>query len=275
MNRLLYLATALLISLCSGAVYGQTQDSAFERVKWQQGPSVGSLGDLAEVKIPGGYVFAGAADTKLLMEAMRNPVSNRELGFVAPAKLEWFVVFEYDDVGYIRDDEKSSLDSDAMLESLKAGTEASNKERQRRGWPTLRIVGWEQKPHYDEATHNLEWAIRGESEGGLLVNYNTRVLGRGGVMRVTLVTDPATLSATLPKFKTVLAGFDFQQGQKYAEFRQGDKIAQYGLSALVVGGASAVAVKSGALKWLWKVGVVAVLAALAFFKKLFGRRKVE
>jgi uncharacterized membrane-anchored protein len=159
-----------------------------------------------------------------------------------------------------------------MLESLKAGTENANKERQRRGWPSLTILGGEPKPPYDERTQNLEWAIRGESEGNPLINYNTRVLGRGGVVRVTLVTDPPALSSTLPKFKTVLGDFSFKQGHKYAEFRQGDKMAQYGLSALVVGGATAVAVKSGAFKWLWKLGVVGAIAALGFIKKLFGHR---
>lgn len=259
--------------MASAIVNGQT--SPLDGVKWQEGPSVGSLANTAEVNVPAGYVFAGANDTRKLMEAMKNPTSGRELGFVAPAGLDWFVVFEFDEVGYIRDDEKNSLDADAMLESIKKGTEAGNKERQRRGWPLMTILGWEQKPRYNETTHNLEWAIRGESEGNLVINYNTRLLGRGGVMRVTLVTDPSTLSPTLPKFKNVLAGFDFKQGQRYAEFRQGDKVAKYGLTALVVGGATAVAVKTGMFKWIWKGLVVGFLALAAFIKNLFSRKKSQ
>ena len=251
------------------------KESPIDRVKWQKGPSSGVLGNLAQIKVPEKYIFAGAEDTKLLMETMQNPVSGRELGFLAPEKARWFVVFEYDDTGYIRDDEKSSLDATAMLESIKAGNEESNKERVKRGWPKLEITGWEQQPHYDEKTHNLEWAIRGQSEGQPVVNFNTRVLARAGVMRVTLVTGPAELAATLPQYKTALMGFSYNSGHKYAEYRQGDKLATYGLSALVVGGATAAAVKSGAFKWLWKVGGIAVLAALGFMKKLFGGRKTE
>jgi uncharacterized membrane-anchored protein len=52
-------------------------------------------------------------------------------------------------------------------------------------------------------------------------------------------------SATLPQFNTGLSGFDFKQGQRYTEFHQGDKMATYGLPALVVGGAAAVATKAG------------------------------
>ena len=257
----------------SGRAYAQTPSS--EGVRWQEGPSIGSLSDIAEVRVPGGYVFAGANDTRVLMESMHNPTSGNEIGLITPTDSNWFVVFEFDDVGYVRDDEKNSLDADAMLESIKKGTEASNKERLRRGWPIMTVLGWEQKPRYNEMTHNLEWAIRGESEGHLVINYNTRLLGRGGVMRVTLVTDPTTFSPTLPKFKNLLTGFEFKQGQKYAEFRQGDKVAKYGLTALVVGAASAVAVKTGLFKWIWKGLVVGILALFAFFTKLFSQTKSQ
>ncbi|MEI6969983.1 MAG: DUF2167 domain-containing protein [bacterium] len=267
-------AAAVLGAMCIFAIAtnGQTQaPNPVEKVKWQPGPSVGDLNGLAEIRVPAGFVFAGAEDTQVLMEAMHNPVSRQEMGFVAPEGLEWFVVFEYEDVGYVRDDEKGSLDAAAMLESIKNGTEASNKERQRRGWATMNILGWEQAPRYNETTHNLEWAIKAESEGQQIVNYNTRLLGRGGVMRVTLVADPATYSLTLPKFKDVLAGYDFKQGKKYAEWREGDKIAKYGLSALVVGGAAAVAAKAGLFKWLWKILVVGAIAIAGMARSVYSR----
>jgi len=257
--------------LLSVAAYGQSPN--IEDIKWQKGPSIGNLGNIADIRIPAGYVFAGPNDTRVLMELMQNPTSGKEMGFIAPAGLDWFVVFEFDDVGYVRDDEKNSLDAVSMLESIKKGTEAANEERRQRGWPIMTIVGWEQKPHYNESTHNLEWAIRGESEGKLVVNFNTRLLGRRGVMRVTLVTDPTRLSTILPKYKDVLAGFDYTRGEKYAEFRQGDKVAKYGLAALVTGGAAAVAVKTGMFKWIWKGLVAGFLALLAFIKSLFSRKK--
>lgn len=157
-TQLAWLCAAVLsiVSLCSIAANAQkprrrpspspspvTEIPGSERVKWQEGPSIGSLGNTAEVHIPAGYVFAGANDTRILMEAMHNPPSGEELGFIAPASKDWFVVFEFNDVGYVRDDEKDSLDAAAMLESIRAGNEEGNKERQKRGWPTMTIVGWE------------------------------------------------------------------------------------------------------------------------------------
>jgi uncharacterized membrane-anchored protein len=80
-------------------------------------------------------------------------------------------------------------------------------------------------------------------------------------------------------FKTALAGFDFNSGEKYSEFRAGDHVAEFGLGALVLGGAAAVAAKTGFWKVLlaglaagWKAIAVAVAAAGAAIKKLFTRK---
>jgi uncharacterized membrane-anchored protein len=244
-----------------------------DNVSWQRGPSMGQLGINAEVKIPEGYIFANARDTRTLMEATKNPINNNELGLIALANEDWFVVFEFDDVGYVKDEEKTFLDADEILKSIKEGTEESNKERVRRGWPTLNILGWETTPRYNETTHNLEWATRSESEGFLVVNHNTRLLGREGVMRVTLVTDPETLPETLPKFRQMLQGFQFKEGHEYAAFTSGDKTAAYGLTGLIVAGGAAAAVKTGAFKWLWKVLVAVAVGLSGLVKKLFSRNK--
>ena len=78
----------------------------------------------------------------------------------------------------------------------------------------------------------------------MVVNYNTRLLGRRGVMTVSLVVDPNQVAATVPAFNDLLKSYSFNSGQGYAEFRAGDKIAKYGLTALVAGGAGAVAAKN-------------------------------
>jgi uncharacterized membrane-anchored protein len=272
MNHRYSLFVASIIALVT-VTNGHTR--SLDAVKWQEGPSIGNLGGVAEVHVPAGYVFAGADDTRLIMEAMENPTNGTEVGFVAPAGEDWFVVFEFSAVGYVRDDEKNSLNADAMLEAIKRGNDASNKERQRRGWPIMTILGWEQKPHYNEVTHNLEWSIRAEGEEEVVVNHNTRLLGRGGVMRVTLVADPMKLSSILPQCKDVLSGYRFTAGHGYSEFRPGDKVAKYGLTALVVGGATAVAVKTGIFKWVWKGLVVGFIALAAFVKSLFSKKRSQ
>jgi uncharacterized membrane-anchored protein len=261
------------IVLCAAVCAQDAEPAPAESpLKWQAGPTVASLGSVAEINVPEGFAFIAGDDTRLLMEAMQNPKSGREVGLLIEKGSDWFILFEFDEVGYVPDDEKAELDATAMLKSIRAGNDAGNKERREKGWPELTITGWELEPRYNDSTKNLEWAIRGESQGSNFVNHNTRLLGREGVMRVTLVADPALLPAAMPQFATLIAGFDYTSGHKYAEFKKGDKMAKYGLTALVVGGASAVAVKSGLFKWLWKGLVVAGVAVAAFVKKLISGR---
>ena len=56
------------------------------------------------------------------------------------------MLFEFSDVGYVKDDEKDKLDADKLLASIKRGTAEANKERVRAGNPPLEIVGWEVPP---------------------------------------------------------------------------------------------------------------------------------
>src|SRR6185503_1115100 len=81
-------------------------------VQWTSGPATVALGSQAEMKLAEGYAFAGAADTQKLMRAMGNSVSSREVGLINPKakEQEWILVFEYDAVGYVKDDEKDKID---------------------------------------------------------------------------------------------------------------------------------------------------------------------
>ncbi len=282
-GRLLASAVLIVALLPGGALAqqpaGDKPESSADQmpdIKWQHGPAAAKLGDLATIQVPRGYRFADAEGTAKLMELMENPVQGNELGLIAPEKGDdagWFVVFEFDDVGFVKDDERDKLDADGMLDSIRKGTAESNKERAKRGWGQMEIVGWERAPKYDPQNNNLVWAIRGRSNEGDVVNYNTRRLGRKGVMSVALVLDPGQLDQTIPAFDKLMTGFSFQTGSRYGDFRAGDKIAKYGLTALVTGGAAAVAVKTGIFKWLWKVIVVGVAALGAFLKRVLGGRK--
>jgi uncharacterized membrane-anchored protein len=243
-----------------------------------KGPAKAELEKVAKIDVPVGYDFLDGKTTRALMKAEGEPVSGQELGLLMPTNEHWSVMFEFSDVGYVKDDEKDKLDADKLLDSIKRGTAEANKERQRHGNPPLEVVGWEQPPKYDPETHNLEWAIRATSAGQPILNYNTRLLGRKGVMEVVLIVEPDKFSETLPSFRNLLAGYSFDSGQTYAEYRQGDKVAKIGLTALVVGGAAVGAAKLGLFAWLavifkkaWKLIVVAVAAVATAMKKFFGR----
>ncbi len=249
-------------------------------LNWQEGPQTVSLGSIAELQLETGYIFLGAEDTRTLMEDMGNVTDGSELGLVTTADEDatWFVIFEHRDVGYVRDDDKDDIDAAALLESIREGTEEANKVRAERGISALHVVGWQEAPRYDEATNNLTWAILGrDDDGGDVVNFNVRLLGRRGYVSATLVDDATRIVLARPHLSRLLGSFSYQTGNKYAEFREGDKIAKYGLAALVVGGAGAAAAKTGLLAGLFKLiakggkaVILLVVGALAALRKMLG-----
>ena len=252
-----------------------TVRQAIQRLDWQYGPSVAKIGDRASIKLGSEYAFLSSNETTRFLTLTGNLPSPNHYA-VAPRNLSWFVVFSFDETGYIKDDEK--IDTDDVLNKLRAGTARNNEERKRRGIRPIYLDGWAVKPHYDEQTKRLEWGTRltADNTDEVSVNYSIRILGRMGVMHAILVTDPNALTADVREFKTVLGGYNFDSGQRYSEFRKGDKIAAYGLTGLILGGGVAVAAKTGLLKYMGKFivyifgGLIALVGGL--IKSLFGRR---
>ena len=163
---------------------------------------------------------SGRQGTRDLEVLMQNPPSDADQFVVAPHDLAWVAYFSFSPTGYIQDDE--SLEADALLDSITEGTRHGNAERRKRGWDTLRVLGWSFEPKYDQQLNALEWAILAETEESRsrLVNYNTRLLGRRGVMEVTLVTDPELLDESVATFKGLMPGYEFAAGENYAEFKR-------------------------------------------------------
>lgn len=277
LGRTLAVLALLLLTSDSIAQEGGNEDF-ISSLNWTLGPATVSIPGGAKFDVPEGYAFLDAAETRKFQEYIQNiPTPNETL--FAPNSLNWFAVFQFEDTGFVRDDEE--INADAILEGVREGQRAANKELESRGWATLTIDGWAYSPYYDPATKRLEWAITATSHptGARIVNFNTRVLGRRGVMKVTLVTGPDTLQADVPQFKMALSGYEFLPEEKYAAYREGDKVAAYGLGALILGGAAAAGAKSGVLKSVGKFIIFGILAVFAGIwgklKSLFGAKKSE
>ena len=290
--RVSLVAASAALLLFSTTSHAQDDDAARARARallssihWTNGPVKGQLGEVAEVGVPANCRFTGIEGTKLFMEVTENPVSGHELGTLLCETDDnrWFVLFSYDESGYVKDDEQGTLDRKAILESLQEGTEAGNEERREHGWSEIELTGWQLAPFYDPRTHNLTWSTRLKDKGSddATINHSVRLLGRGGVMHADLVIDPSELAASLPVFDAMIAEYRYLPGHAYAEWRDGDKIAEYGLTALIAGGAGAAAVKLGFFGKLWKLilgilialkkaVVLAVVGLIAFLKRKFG-----
>ncbi len=246
------------------------------KLGWIEGPTHAAIGDKATVDTTAQTRFLAETDGERFLELTGNLP---EPGNSVLVGGNWWATFAFNPVGYVKDDEK--LDADALLKEIKSGDEPSNEERRKRGLPQLWTEGWVVPPHYDSETRRLEWGLRLRSEGSSEpgVNYTVRVLGRSGYESVVLVSAPETLEQDVKELKAILKTFDFKSGEKYAEFKQGDRIAQFGLGALIVGGAAAVATKTGLWKSLlvalaagWKLVAAVAVALFAGIAKLFRRK---
>jgi len=267
-------------------VLGAETEKTMKDIPWVRGPVTGDLIKQAEIKVPEGYLYTGAAGTKSFLEMTQNFPNGREAGMYMPIPdrdkpgQDYFVIFEFADVGYVKDDEKGKIKADELLESLKKGTEESNVERRKRGWPAMQVIAWSKPPFYDPKTNNLTWGtlIR-DDKGAETINYTTRMLGRQGFMKVDLVCDPEAFPKAMADYEQIMKHFAYTQGNRYAEFKSGDKVAAIGLTALIAGGAGALLVKSGLLAKFWKLLIPLFIGIAAFFQKVWGaitgRKKKE
>jgi uncharacterized membrane-anchored protein len=266
----LFLADAALAQQDSG-------DQVWAEIKkldWKFGPTQGDIATVASMSVPKDSVFLGSVGSRRFLELNGNLGSDGNYTF-APGSLSWFAIFNFDHSGYVKDDE--TLDPDELLSILKKNNVSGNEERKRRGLQALVLEGWYVVPHYDVQTKRLEWATKlREESGGVTVNYTIRLLGRTGVMNAILVSSPSSLDNDIKAFKASLANFTFNSGQLYSEFRTGDKVAEYGLAALIVGGAAAAAAKTGVFKAFGKFLIFGVFggiaAAWAAVRRLFSRK---
>lgn len=243
------------------------------------------LGSRAELDVPNTYRFAGPELSITLLEAMGNMPNPGTLGMIGPEDLDWFAIYEFMNEGYIEDASQDDLDADELLSDLRAGARNANEVRRERNLATVVIDGWAVPPTFNEQTKVLEWATLAtftEPDGSTSqsINFFTKVLGRKGYMDVVVVCGPEELDATLPAFRSMMTGFRFADGERYDQYQPGDKIAQYGLAALVVGGATAVAAKTGLFAGLLlflkkgaKFIIIGIAAVGAWIARLFGGRK--
>lgn len=241
------------------------QEAAFKAAKAVQkaGPADIVLRDQAHLKLPEGYVWVPTPAAAQLMHAMGNRTDDTFLGAIFPADdADWMAVVKFVKEGYIKDDDAKDWNADDLLKSLKEGTEAANEERAKRGIPAIEVTGWAQKPEYEAGAHRLVWSALSKRKGGADdnqgVNYNTYALGRDGYLSLNLITNAKDIDKYKPDAARLLTALQYDDGKKYADFNSStDKVAAYGLAALVAG----VAVK--------KLGLIAiVLAFVAKFAKL-------
>ena len=238
-------------------------------LKWQTG-SVPIKDGLAKINLTPEYRFLGPEDArKVLHNIWNNPDDPGLLGMIFPKdkgpldREGWAVTINYENGGYVKDNDADSINYDELLKTMQKDSHDATEERHKQGYPAIDIVGWAAPPRYDKAAHKLYWAkeLKVEGEEDHTLNYDIRILGRRGVLVLGAIAAMPQLDEIKQQTPQLLSMVDFQPGNTYAEFDpKVDKVAEYGLAALVAGGALAGAAKLGLFGLLFKYIIVAVVA---------------
>jgi uncharacterized membrane-anchored protein len=222
---------------------------------------------------------------KVLEDLWGNPPDDSVLGMVVPASVplddehSWAVVLTESDDGHVSDEDAAETDYPKLLKQMQEATEDENDARKKAGYDALHLVGWAEPPHYDSTSKKLYWARELSAEGAPqhTLNYDIRVLGRSGYLSMNAVAGMNDVAAVKAGMQELLPMVDFDAGKRYADYdAKTDKLAAYGVAALIGGGIAAKAglfAKLGALLLAGKKVIVLLLAAIAgVWRKLFGKK---
>lgn len=274
-SKLWGIALACVLGIASATAQTTPESDVEARMRalhWHKAGEKGNVDGKAVFVASDKYTFLGTKDTDEFLKINGNPPPGNSYTIAATGS-DWFGILSFEPEGYVKDDEK--IDADALLETLKEQNLRGAEQRRKAGYPALLLQGWAIAPRYDTANRRLEWGtlIKDEQSGDQYVNVSTKILGRSGFTSAVLVTSPQTVEQDLADFKVALGSYSYIDGEKYSDWKQGDKVAAYGLGALVLGGAAAVASSKGGLKALL-IALAGGLAAIwAFVKRFFTGRK--
>src|SRR5215471_12485776 len=74
-----------------------------------KGPAKAHLESVGQIDVPVGYIFVDGKGTRALLRAAGEPVSGQEMGMLKATNQHWSVMFEFSDIGYVKDDDKDKL----------------------------------------------------------------------------------------------------------------------------------------------------------------------
>ena len=239
----------------------------------------------ATLNVPKGFKFINAKQAQFVLEELwGNPKDDTVLGVLVPDGRgvtysdSWIFVINYNEDGFVEDDDASDIDYDEMLVQLKEDTKAENEERKAQGFSTAELVGWASKPFYDNDLKVLHWAKEIKFNGDKIntLNYDLRVLGRKGMYKVSAVAGMDNLKDVKASIPNILQSIKFDKGYTYADFDSNtDNVAAWTIGGLVAGKVLAKVGFFALIAKFGKVIVLAVIGAFAAIKKFFFGKKEQ
>lgn len=294
LNKLFVIATCVLllgsisIQAAEPATAQMSSEQFLASLKFENG-KIELPNGIATLDLPYSFRYLNPVDSnRVLVDAWGNPPGGTTLGMIFPSYLSplnqntWGIIITYDEDGHVNDTDADEIKYDELLKDMQTSAEAANEERKKQGYAPVSLLGWAETPSYDKANHKLYWAKElafGDVQQHTL-NYNIRVLGRKGVLVLNAVARMDQLDLIKSKIPQIVAATNFKPGNDYGDFNSDtDKVAAYGIAALVAGG---VAAKLGLFAKLFalliafkKIILIGIVGLGYSIMKFLGKRKKE
>jgi len=169
-------------------------------------------------------------------------------------------VEEFVDDGFIKGDDWSNVDTNDFLKEMIENSKENNKERIKNGYKTVSNISWHIKPNFNKDLGYVFYSLLVEFDDGTeTYNSTAMILGREGYTDITFLFRENIAHLMSSEIDKVVKNFIYNTGAQYSDYKSGDKVAAYGVGALVAG--------SLGIKGLAKTGALVALAAFA--KKLW------
>ncbi|MCB2375950.1 DUF2167 domain-containing protein [Hymenobacter sp. BT635] len=278
----------------SAAYFQARRDSLQGALRYQTG-TIKLPDDVGEITVPKGFRYLDATQSQQVLTQFWGNPDGKSLGMIFPAdkgpldEKGWAFIVEYEQVGYVKDDDADKINYDELLTEMKADVEEGNQERIDAGYDPITLIGWAAKPYYDKEKKALHWAKVAQFGTATehVMNYNLRLLGRKGVLVLNAVGSPGQLAEVRQSIPGLIAGVSFSKGLQYADFNPSmDEVAAYTIGGLVAGkvlakaGLIGLGLKFGKVILLtllkfWKVALALLAGAWTFIRRFFGKTTPE
>jgi len=302
-RKLLSIPMLLALSICAIAnvpadsteIYQKAFDHFRDSINKTLDYKIGKVkpeGGHIQLNVPDEFKYLNKEQSKyVLTKLWGNPESAADevIGMIFPKDADPFsdstyaFVITYSEVGYVKDEDADKINYDDMLKNIQEEEKGENEKRVKAGYPAVHLVGWAQKPYYDNQKKILHWAKElkfGEEGGPNTLNYEIRILGRKGMVSLNAVGKMYDLPRVNKDISKVLSVASFTEGNSYFDFDpKVDKVAAWTIGALVAGkllakaGLFAIILKF--LAPLWKFIVLAFVGLGAWFKRRLGLKKKD
>lgn len=271
--------------LADEALHPNIQEAHDEimRLHWKRGPGTYALADShARITLPQDVAIVTGADAARMAFLLQGIEQPQTVAIAQSRTTDAIVYIDYDDEGFVTDEDWSDIDPDALLRDMRAAREAASDERRRNGGPgAMYTVDWLILPTYDPAKKEARWAIQFSTNGQLFANLQVIRLGRYGYHRMSWAGPASGVDSTPHFLQTMLDSYSYDEGYRYSDHVEGDKVAGFGIAALVRATAigskpsegSAATIFGGDLLLAKGLIVLAAVGGIGiFFKRSLGRR---